>query len=358
MILRAAAVLAAVVIVMLAARRVEACAGCSNPNLPSARTGVATLEPGEVSVAINLIGTTMHVVHSEYCPEIGPICQQRAEPPQLHDQRFHVAELRPIVGLGITKIFSAELQLPARIVRTTIQFRRLDGTPFTPDYANIHHRTETLFGLADPWLFGRVTGVFGKLGITSRAGVGLPVGSTEPDPFALGRAGLPHEHIQFGTGTVFPIFALDASYTQGPARFAGYGQVLLFPFENGYGYRAGNRYSGGISGDLEVLRRLRVGIGSDLLNEQPERWGGVVQQDGNVGRTDLLLGAMVSYSLGDVSFSASAKFPIWQHFIQTSHEHNGDPGQLTYPAIIGLGVATTFGGKKPDPSKGGILPSP
>jgi hypothetical protein len=298
----------------------------------------------------------MHVVHSEYCPEIGPICNQRAEPPQLHDQRFYIAELRPILALGLTSIFAAELQMPVRVVRTTIQFRRLDGTPFEPDYANIHHRNETLGGLGDPWLLGRVTGVFGKVGLTSRAGVGLPVGKTEPDPFALGRAGLPHEHIQFGTGTLYPVFALDASFSAGRMLFAGYGQALFFLYENGYGYRAGNRYSGGVSAEVEVLPKLRVSLGSDLLNEQPERWGGAVQQDGNVGRTDLLVGGAVGYMLGSVSVALSAKVPVWQHFIETSDEHGGDPGQLTYPAILGLSVATTFGGSKPSLPQSGVLP--
>lgn len=334
----------------------QACAGCSNPNLPTARGGVAVLQPGEFSVATHLIGTTMHVVHSEYCPEIGPICAQRPEPPQLHDQRFNVAELRPVVGVGITRIFSAELQVPARILRTTIQFRRLDGTPFTPDYENIHHRNETLAGLGDPWLLARVTGVFEKFGITSRTGVGLPLGSTEPDPFARGRAGLSHQHIQFGTGTVYPIFALDASYALGPARLGGYGQVLLFLYENGYGYRAGNRYSGGVFGEIEVLPRFRAGISSDLLNEQPERWSGVVQQDGNVGRTDLLVGGAISYLAGTVLLSASVKVPVWQHFIEASHDR-GDPGQLSYPAIVGLAATTTFGGKKPEPPRSGVLPN-
>jgi hypothetical protein len=351
-----AVALAVLLLVSLTERVADACAGCSNPNLPSARGGVALLAPGELSVALNLTGTTMRVVHSEYCPDTGPICNRRAEAPQLHDQRFYLVELRPILALGLTNVFAAELQIPVRAVRTTIQFRRLDGTPFEPDYANIHHRNETLGGIGDPWLLGRVTGVFGKLGIASRAGVGLPVGKTEPDPFAFGRAGLPHQHIQFGTGTLYPVFALDASFTAGRTRLAGYGQALFSLYENGYGYRPGNRYSGGVSAEVEVLPKLRVSLGGDLLNEQPERWGGLVQQDGNVGRTDLLVGGAVGYLFGRVSVALSAKVPVWQHFIETSHDQRGDPGQLTYPAIVGLSVATTFSGANPEQPKSGVLP--
>ena len=70
-----------------ATRNAEACPGCSNPNLPTARAGNFALQPGEISAAMHLTGTTLHVVHSEYCSDIGPICSQREEPPQLHDQR-------------------------------------------------------------------------------------------------------------------------------------------------------------------------------------------------------------------------------------------------------------------------------
>jgi hypothetical protein len=321
-----------------------ACAGCSNPNLPTARAANTALAPGEISVALNASGTSMRVVHSEACPEIGPICEQRAEPPQIHDQRFYVGELRPVAAIGITNVLAAELQLPLRLVRTTVVFRRLDGTAFQPDYQNIHHRNETLYGFADPWLLGRGTWSFNDFSITARAGLGLPLGSTEEDPFARGRAGLPHQHIQFGTGTLYPVLAADVSHDLGRLRLSGYAQVLLFLYENEHGYRAGNRFTGGLAPDFEVIPKLRVGLAGDVVNEQPERWGGVVQQDGNVGRTDVLVGGNVSYSLGAWTSSLSVKVPVYQHFIESAHDHGADPGQLTYPAIINLAVQTRFGG--------------
>jgi hypothetical protein len=212
-----------------------------------------------------------------------------------------------------------------------------------PDYENIHHRNETLFGLADPWLLGRATLPFDNLIFSGRAGVGLPFGSTEEDPFALGRAGLPHEHIQFGAGTFYPVIAFDAELILDDVRLSGYVQSNLFLYENRHGYRAGNRYTSGLSGDLEVVKHFRVGVGGDIVNEQPERWGGVIQQDGNVGRTDVLAGGTVSYAFGSVTASIAVKVPVYQHFLEVSHDHGGD-SQLTSPAIINLGVQTTFGG--------------
>jgi hypothetical protein len=340
----------------LATSRVaQACPGCSNPNLPTARAGNFALLPGEISVAVNLSGTTMRVVHSEYCPDIGPICNQRAEPPQLHDQRFYIGEVRPVVAIGITQLLAAEIQAPIRLLKTTIVFRRLDGAPFEPDYQNIHHRNETLFGVADPWLLGRATWSVDKFIVTGRGGVGVPLGSTEEDPFARGRAGLPHQHIQFGTGTFYPVLAVDAGARLGEIGLSAYAQTLLFLTENKYGYRAGNRYGGGVSGDVGVVPRLRAGVGADILNEQPERWNGIVQQDGNVGRTDVLAGGMVSYAFGNVIASLTVKVPIYQHFIDVAHGHEGQVGQLTYPAIVNLAVQTTFGAPA---MPGPVLPEP
>ena len=339
-------------------RVAEGCPGCSNPNLPTARAGNFALVPGEISLALNLTGTTLRVVHSEYCPEIGPICNQRAEPPQLHDQRFYIGELRPVASIGITDILGAELQMPLRLLRTTILFRRLDGTPFEPDYENIHHRNETLFGLADPWLLGRATWSLDRFIVTGRAGAGLPLGRVEEDPFARGRAGLSHQHIQFGTGTVYPVMAVDVGARFGRVGLSAYLQTMLFLTDNRYGYQAGNRYVGGVAGDAEVMPSFRVGLGTDILNEQPERWGGVVQQDGNVGRTDVLVGGLVSYAFGTVTASVAVKVPVYQHFIEVSHGQRGDPGQLTFPAIVNLAVHTTFGADLAPPPASVPAPSP
>ncbi len=336
------AALVAGAMITAAAVRSWACAGCSNPNLPAARGDRHALAPSELSLALNVTATTMHVVHAEACPEIGPICSERAEPAQLHDQRFYVAELRSIVAFGITESFGAELQVPMRVVKTTIVFRRLDGTRFEPDYQNIHHRDETLYGFADPWLLGRATWTRDALTLTGRAGLGIPLGSTEEDPFARGRAGLPHQHIQFGTGTFHPVLALDAELGLGAVGLSGYAQTLLFLYENHHGYHAGNRFMGGVAAELELLPRLRIGVAGDVLNEQPERWQRVVQQDGNVGRTDVLVGGTLRYAFGSVTASASVKTPVYQHFIDTG-EHDADTGQLTYPAIVSVAVQTSFG---------------
>lgn len=279
----------------------------------------------------------MNVVHPSHCPEIGPICQQRDEPPQLHDQVFYVTELRPVAELQVLDWLSFEAQLPLRLSATTIVYRRLDGAPFVPDYEDIHHRNETLLGPADPWLSvrGHLVGLDPRL--TAQLGVTLPLGRTEPNPFALGAQGLPHQHVQFGTGTFNPILGLEALRTAGPIHLRAHAVALLPLLENRHGYRAGARIVGGLEGAFS-LDRWRLTAGVHVFHEEPERWDGAILQDGNLGRTDLLLGAAAAYPLGEYLVGASLQVPVYQRLVQAGHE----AGQLTYPAIVGISVQRVF----------------
>ncbi|WP_224240599.1 hypothetical protein [Hyalangium gracile] len=278
----------------------------------------------------------MRTTHESACPDIGPICAERDEPPQIHDQRFAIGELRASAEHAFTDALGVELQVPLRLNRTTIQFRRLDGTPVTLDYENIHHRDETLFGLGDPWVQARHAFLLGQVRLTTRAGFTVPLGNTVEDPFALGAAGQPHQHVQFGTGTVQPLLALEAERAWDSWSARLWGQAWLSVAENSRGFRAGHRFSLGLSGSLNVAGTLWASAGADMANEQPERWGGIVQQDGNLGRTDVLVGGGLHWSTGATQLGLTLRIPVYSHII-------GHHGQLEYPGLLNLSVGTTFG---------------
>jgi hypothetical protein len=289
---------------------------------------------------VALTGTTIRVVHPSHCPDIGPICQVRDEPPQQHDQQIWVAEVRALLEHGLTRHFSAELQVPLKLTSTTIQYLRQDGTPFVPDYENIHHRNETLFGLGDPAVSIKTAWKLGRWTLRGQGGSSLPVGRTEVDPFALGRQGKPHQHVQYGTGTFDPFAVAEAEVALGDYRVIAGGRVQLTLAQNALGYQAGSRYSGSLRGEGPLrLGKLRASVGLDAVNEQPERWFGVVEQDGNLGRTDVLVGAGLSYPFDGVTISAQVRIPIWQQLIVSG---NHDGGQLSFPAIVGFTVQRTF----------------
>src|SRR5690606_9571258 len=123
----------------------------------------------------------------------------------------------------------------------------------------------SLLGLGDPWLLGRWAGDFGGLAVSARAGVSVPVGRTESNPFTLGDRGIRHQHIQFGSGTFDPILALDISIPLGRWLMSGYGQGQAALYENGHGYRAGLRASLGAQAGRKVWRSLTGAAGLEGL---------------------------------------------------------------------------------------------
>lgn len=292
------------------------------------------MQQGSLLLGARLMGTTVNVVHEAHCPDIGPVCAERDEPPQIHDQQFWIAELRLLGEYALTDWLAVELQLPVRLSATSIVYRRLDGTAFVPEQPDIHHRDETLAGVGDPWLSARGRMAAGGFLFSGQLGLTLPLGRTENNPFALGRAGLAHQHTQFGTGTVDPLLGLEASRAFGPLTGRLFGLAQLSLYENAKGFQAGSRFTGGLGLDWRVLAPLQLGLTGEVMTELPERWDGRVEQDGNLGRTDVLLGAVVRWALGPTTLLLSARTPVYQHFIVATEEG----GQLRYPAIVLLSV--------------------
>jgi hypothetical protein len=332
--------LAAVLLTALAPRVAEACAGCRNPNLPITRLANVQLIPGEIRAAVALSGTAMNVVHQDGCLDLTNCDEIPKQPRYLHNQNIYPGELRAIGEYSLTAHWGFEAQLPFRVTKTTIRYQTLEGKPYPPPDPTVHHRNETLYGLGDPWLLGRYSASPGGFVMTMRAGTSLPLGRTQPDPFALGDMGLPHQHIQFGTGTFDPILAFDVSRAVGKVYLAAYAQAQLTLYQNSKGYRAGNRGFLGVSGGLTFLERWQGSVGVDVLNEQPEKWQGVVRQDGNLGRTELLLNLTLSRTFGETTASLVVRVPVYRHIVQGSE----DPGTLRSPAMASLLLSHTFMG--------------
>lgn len=269
--------------------------------------------------------TTVHAVHAEACPEIGPICQKRAEPPQQHDQRFWVGELRVGLERGLTQAWALEAQLPVRVTASRITYRHSDGTAFTPDYPNIHHHNETVVGLGDAWLLGRYA--FGGATVHGalRFGATLPLGGTVPDPFALGEQGKEHEHIQLGTGVVQPIIGIAAVAPVGRWQVRAHAMAILGVYANVHGYQPGHRTTAGL-GLATDIGAVRVSLGADVAHEFAESWAGMHHNEGNLSRTDVLVAAGVSWAVGQTWRSTvTLQVPVVQHVVDDA---------MTYPAIL------------------------
>jgi hypothetical protein len=300
-------------------------------------------EPLELTASLNLAGTILHEKHVEACPDIGPICQTVPQPPYQHDQHLYTLDFIGDVELGLLSHLAVEVLFTVRTVVERIRFLDLEDRPYTPPVADYHHRSETLFGPTDPWLMLHLGFDWEGFMVTARGGVTAPIGSTVPDPFRLGDLGLPHEHIQFGTGTIDPVGGLSIQ------RRIGFFTLTLWTLDriiigtNGYGYHGGNRYYfGALAESAFGLEDWTFGLGLDLLRERPETWNGIRYDEGNVGRTDILVDATVSRALSSF-FSAvlGLKVPLYTH---------GEGVQISYPAILSLGFAFRSDGEmEPSP---------
>ena len=321
-------VFAALLIGIAASPRARACAGCSNPNLPQGAVAGEALASGRWRFGALMSATALRVVHESHCPEIGPVCQERDEPAQLHDQTINLAELRLTGQYGLSKDWTLDAQLPVKVINTSILYRRPDGSLFTPDYVGIHHRDETLTGVMDPWLSARFSSEVKGWRWGARLGLSIPLGHTVDDPFAAGERGEEHQHFQFGTGTFNPLLGLDGSRASG--RFSASGYVFAQPmmYENDQGFRAGHRVSAGTSAQYETPWSFTSLLTLDVVHEEAERWQDVVQQDGNLGRTDLLAGLGLAYQAKHGRLMLALRTPVYQRIVG---------GQVSYPAIVSLG---------------------
>jgi hypothetical protein len=327
---------------LLPAVRAHACAGCRNPSMPVARMDAAELAPGQVRAAAILGATYLDTVHQAGCADVTNCEEVPAQPLYLHHQKIYPAELRAVGEVGITRTLGLELQVPFRVVSTTIQYLTPDGQPYVPLDPDVHHRNETLTGISDPLLFGRWGRRLGEFLLVLRAGVSIPLGHTEPNPFVLGDMGIPHEHIQFGTGTFDPVAGFQLERILRSFQLAAYGQGQASLYQNNHGFRAPARFFGGLQGAHLLFGSLTGGLGTDLLFEGAERWDGVVQQDGNLGRTEILVAVSLLQALGDTIVGVHARFPLWRH-INTG---NDPQGSLSSPVMLSVIVSRTFGGSR------------
>jgi thiol-disulfide isomerase/thioredoxin len=225
--------------------------------------------------------------------------------------------------------------LPFRVFDTHIRY--LDpasGQAVQIENPDLHHRNEVLVGVADPWLTSRVAAVVGGFTLSARLGTTVPLGSTVPNPFLLGDMGLPHEHTQFGTGTFEPIAGAEAYRTFDGLTVDAYALTIQSFYENGYGYKAGNRYALGASAASGLgTSRWRFRVMLDRTSETAESWSGIVYTtEGNIGRTDVIAGVEAGYAFGDDWRAALAiKVPIYTHVVG---------GQLDVPLYASLTIST------------------
>lgn len=270
------------------------------------------MAPGSWRVALDLVRGGVDTSHV-------------ADEPPPHEHRVGVglthAELR--ADFGLRENVQLAVRLPYDVKGMRVRYFLLDGTPFTPPYGDIHHRTETLRGLSDPsvrleaarggWIFG--------------AGTSLPLGDTVEDPVRLGNEGKTHQHIQFGSGTFQPI--LSAQFAN--RRFVAAAEAKLSLYQNGEGFRAPAELNWSLGPTFRVGRvtldpRLagqRQGIG---------RWNGQIDEGSGFHNGGVRLHLSVPYR--GMTIAPSVYRELWSHGM---HDET-----FRQRATFGLSLMKTF----------------
>jgi hypothetical protein len=324
----------------------QACAGCRNPSLAVGRSTDGPVDEGVLRLGATITGTAIHVIHEAGCVDATPptsCTEVPVQPLHFHDQHLYPVELRAIGEYSFNANLGVEAQLPFRAITTTVEYTTPDGAHYHPIDEGNHHRDETVAGLADAWLLMRVGTMVDKWWLAARPGVSIPIGATREDPFALGDQGLRHQHIQLGTGTFDPLLVIEAFRQWESLRLGMYVQGQASLYENSHGYQAPWKVAGGASIGTTLVGNLSGSVGPELFHEGEERWQGVVRQDGSLGRTELLATASLTQRFGSTDLNLGVRIPLVRHIVQGSEE----PGKLSQPLTVFLGVTHQFGATPP-----------
>ncbi len=323
--------LALVALTALAAapRVAHACAACSNPNLPSgALDRGGPIPRGRLLVGLEVLGTGSRVSH-EVAHDDGEPALPADQQPHQHVVDLLIGEVTLRALYGLADGWAIEMALPFGLIATDAEFYGADHG-LLPGFDSIHHRDEVLGGVGDMEVVGRGSLVEDGWSVGVRAGVTLPFGHVEADPYAAARAGQRHTHNFLGAGTVVPVASVDGSVRLGELfDLLGYVSAKVPLYEGAEGYRASRSFGGGLllASDLGVSR-WRFDLGPEVRTESTAEWAGRAAE--NSGRTDLFVSAGALWRIDRAwQLQLSAKVPVVLA---------ATGSQVTQPLILGVGV--------------------
>lgn len=297
-------------------------ATCSNPGVPVGASASSDLFPGRLSFGL---GLGLLPIHADEDVDEGH-----------YEASLMLFEARVSAEYAVTSWLGVGFAFPYRVAAVDVTYTDPDTGEVIDPEPTTHARDETLRGPGDPSLTVHGLREVGAFRIHGRVGVSLPLGRTEDDPVALGNIGQEHEHLQFGTGTVSPFVGGEAQRRFGDVTAALWAVTYQSLYDNDHGYRAGDRYSAGLTASSELgLRAWTFGLAAEVHAETAERWHGVIPEDeGNEGRVDVLAGVNAAWRFSPrAAVAVDLKLPVYSHVVGS---------QLDYPVVLGLGVSGTW----------------
>jgi hypothetical protein len=293
------------------------------------------MDKGRVRVGLSMLGSYVHASHlvapDQREPGV-PLADQPAE----HVLDIGLLQWDLDAQVGMHRRFAFELLVPVRTTVIEATFLDAEGRVL-PLGRSIHHRDETIAGIGDFVLGGRVGLVLPedvpRWTLALRTGLSFPTGRTEPNPFVLGAQGKDHQHMFFGIGTLAPVIGLDTNVAFDRWALVGWTVARAPLHANPYGYRGSTVVVAGLGAQSGFgLARWSFLVQPEIYFETPARWQDA--NDVNSGRTSLLATAGV----------LAQPAPGWQiHLLgKVPYYTSAKGGQLRWPFVAVLGFSYTF----------------
>ena len=260
--------------------------------------------PGKWVVAASIAEGAYNTSHIAECPDIAPVeCAAMTIPDHEHHVRLRLIRTDLTATYGIRENLGVSLRVPYDVKAQRVRYTTLDGAPFVPPYGDIHHRSETLRGIADGDLL-----LLWSPSPEWRLGFGttLPIGSTVADPVRLGLEGKKHDHIQFGIGLPAP--EVDIAWAKSVV--SGAIQATWPIGTNSKGFRAPQNLRWSV-GPTFTAGKASFGISAAGQYQTIGRWHGVI--DEGTGFSNGGLRAHATFSLGSVSITPSVYSELYSH---------------------------------------------
>ncbi len=283
----------------------------------------------------------VHIRHAATCPEVDPqTCAVTDIPEHMHDQRIAWFRLDPTLHVGLGDGWQVSAQVPVDLRAVTVAYETMDGAPYDPPYADIHHRQEVVAGPVDSVILLRRYASSRHRVLGGAIGTSLPIGKTEEDPFRLASEGRTHQHLQLGTGSFVPVLAVDLVVSGPRWGVAVWGMGRTPLYANAKGYRPPFTATLGGGPSYRLTPDLQLLASAEATAESAERWHDVAHG----GRFSTLAGVGALYTLSPtVVLQTQVRGTVWQWTAKAADE------DATYvqPVIGTVGVSWSFGGPNP-----------
>jgi len=180
---------------------------------------------------------------------------------------------------------------------------------------DIHHRSGVTKGVGDATLLGRrhyPNLVRHGDALMVSAGVSLPTGATVENPYILGSQGIEHSHIQFGSGTVDPLF--ESWYVvpiRGAVLVAAFVSARWPLYENSHMFKAAPDATVSLSAMRPIGHRVSVRAEAMTYVQGYGYWDGV-RDENMTGLLSTSAGLGASFRIGGVALSIDGRYPIAQ----------------------------------------------